>query len=149
MVEDHPHMRAVQAIAGLGSLTATARVATAIDPSRFTSGRPFAAWQGLRPRQTGMGGRRRQLGISKRGDAYVRTLLRHGAGAVIARTRRSAWIERLLQRRPYSVVVAALANKLARIVWAVLVKGKGFDPLRWNPTECDGNVLKESRQEAR
>jgi transposase len=66
------------------------------------------------------------LGISKRGDSYVRTLLMHGARAVIARSQRSGWIERLLLRRPYSVVVAALANKLARTAWAVLVKGKAL-----------------------
>ncbi len=62
-------------------------------------------------------------------------MLMHGARAVIARSQRSGWIERLLQRRPYSVVVAALANKLARTAWAVLVKGTAFDQVRWNPTE--------------
>jgi len=135
MAKHNQHMQALQAIPGIGSLTATALVSTATDLSSFESGRQFAAWLGLTPRQTGTGGKTRQLGISKRGDPYVRTMLMHGARAVIARSQRSGWIERLLQRRPYSVVVAALANKLARTAWAVLVKGKAFDQLRWNPVD--------------
>lgn len=135
MVKQNQHMLALQAIPGIGPLTATALVSTATDLSSFESGRQFAAWLGLTPRQTGTGGKTRQLGISKRGDPYVRTMLMHGARAVIARSQRSGWIERLLLRRPYSVVVAALANKLARTVWAVLVKGKAFDQVRWNPVD--------------
>jgi transposase len=129
MVKQNQHMQALQAIPG------TALVSTATDLSSFESGRQFAAWLGLTPRQTGTGGKTRQLGISKRGDPYVRTMLMHGARAVIARSQRSGWIERLLLRRPYSVVVAALANKLARTAWAVLVKGKAFDQVRWNPVD--------------
>lgn len=125
----------LQAVPGIGPLTATALVATATDLSSFESGRQFAACLGLTTRQTGTGGKTRQLGLSKRGDAYVRTMLMHGARAVITRSSRSSWIERLLQRRPYSVVVAALANKLARTAWAVLAKGKAFDQAKWNPTE--------------
>ena len=136
LVKQNQQMQALQAIPGIGPLTATALVATAADLSSFDSGRQFAAWLGLTPRQTGTGGKTRQLGISKRGDAYVRTMLMHGARAVIARGTRSSWIERLLQRRPYSVVVAALANKLARTAWAILTKGKAFDQARWNPTEA-------------
>jgi transposase len=135
LVKQNQQMQALQAIPGIGPLTATALVATATDLSTFESGRQFAAWLGLTPRQTGTGGKTRQLGISKRGDAYVRTMLMHGARAVIARSTRSSWVERLLQRRPYSVVVAALANKLARTAWAVLAKGKAFDQAKWNPTE--------------
>ncbi len=135
LAKQNRQMQALQAIPGIGPLTATALVATATDLSSFASGRQFAAWLGLTPRQTGTGGKTRQLGISKRGDSYVRTMLMHGARAVIARGRPSGWIEKLLQRRPYSVVVAALANKLARTAWAVLVKGKAFEPLKWNPTE--------------
>ena len=128
------HMPALQAIPGMGPLTATALVATATDISGFRSGRQFAAWLGLTPRQSGTGGKIRQLGISKRGDPYVRTLLMHGARAIIARTQRTAWITALLARRPYSVVVvAALTNKLARTARAVLTKGKAFDQLKWNP----------------
>jgi transposase len=135
LVRQNQHMQALQAIPGIGPLTATALVATATDLSTFDSGRQFAAWLGLTPRQSGTGGKTRQLGLSKRGDVYVRTMLMHGARAVIAKSTRSSWIERLLQRRPYSVVVAALANKLARTAWAVLVKGKPFDQVRWNPAE--------------
>lgn len=84
----------------------------------------------------GTGGRTRQLGISKRGDAYVRTLLMHGARAVIARSRHSRWLQQMLARKPYSVVVAALANKLARTAWAVLRHGRRFDPSKWSPAEA-------------
>lgn len=109
-------------------LTATAAAATIGDPATFSSGRQFAAWLGLVPRQTGTGGRVRQLGLSKRGDVYLRTLLMHGARAIIARSKHSPWIEELLKRRPYSVAVAALANKLARTIWAVLFHHTPFDP---------------------
>lgn len=133
--KQNQQMLAVQTIPGIGPLTATALVSTATDLCGFDSGRQFAAWLGLTPRQTGTGGKVRQLGISKRGDPYVRTMLMHGARAVIARSQRTAWINALLARRPYSVVVAALANKLARTAWAVLTKGKAFDQVRWNPVE--------------
>jgi transposase len=136
MVRQDQHMQALQAIPGIGPLTATALVSTATDVSSFASGRQLAAWLGLTPRQSGTGGKTRQGGISKRGDPYVRTLLMHGARAMIARRQHSGWIERLLQRRPYSVVVAALPNQLARTAWAVLTKGKPFDPTRCNPSEA-------------
>lgn len=115
-------------IPGIGLLTATAAVATIGNPATFKSGREFAAWLGLVPRQTGTGGRVRQLGMSKRGNVYLRTLLMHGARAVVARRERSPWIEGMLRRRPYSVVIAALANKLARTIWAVLFHGSRYDP---------------------
>ena len=109
-------------------------MSTATDVSSFASGRQLAAWLGLTPRQSGTGGKTRQWGISKREDPYVRTLLMHGARAIIARRQHCGWIERLLQRRPYGVVVAALANKLARTAWAVLTKGKPFEPTRCSPS---------------
>jgi transposase len=133
--KNNPQMQALQTIPGIGPLTATALAATATDIHGFRSGRQFTAWLGLTPRQAGTGGRIRQPGISKRGDPYVRTLLMHGARAIIARCSRSAWVTALLQRRPYCVVVAALANKLARTAWAVLIKGVVFDQVRWSPTE--------------
>lgn len=133
--KQNQQMLALQTIPGIGPMTATALVATATNLSGFDSGRQFAAWLGLTPKQTGTGGKIRQLGISKRGDADVRTLLMHGARAIIARSQRTEWIGALLARRPYSVVVAALANKLARIAWAVLTKGKVFDRVKWNPAE--------------
>lgn len=120
--------RRLTTIPGVGLLTATAAVATIGDAANFKSGREFAAWLGLVPRQTGTGGRVRQLGISKRGDVYLRTLLMHGARAIIARRQRSDWMDNLLKRRPYSVAVAAQANKLARTIWAVLFHERGFDP---------------------
>ncbi|WP_406833990.1 IS110 family transposase [Pseudomonas asiatica] len=115
-------------IPGIGLLTATAAVASLGDATTFRSGRQFAAWLGLVPRQTGTGGRVRQLGLSKRGDTYLRTLLMHGARSIINRGQKSRWIELLLARRPYNVVVAALANKLARTLWAVLAKGSPYQP---------------------
>lgn len=135
MVRQNQHMLAVQAIPGIGPLTATALVATVADLSTFKSGRQFAAWLGLTPRQVGTGGKTQQLGISKRGDTYLRTLLVNGARAVVGRSAHNSWLERLLQRRHFNVVVAALANKMARTAWAVLAKGQAFDPLKWNPTE--------------
>jgi transposase len=114
-------------IPGVGLLTATAAVATIGDAAAFKSGREFSAWLGLVPRQTGTGGRVRQLGLSKRGDVYLRTLLMHGARAILARSQPSPWVVRLLLRRPYSVVVAALANKLARTIWAVLYYGAAYE----------------------
>ena len=136
MVRQNQHMLAVQSIPGIGPLTATALVATAADLSTFKSGRQFAAWLGLTPRQLGTGGKTQQLGISKRGDTYLRTLLVHGARAVVGRSAHNSWLERLLQRRHFNVVVAALANKMARTAWAVLAKGKAFDQVKWNPTEA-------------
>jgi transposase len=131
--KQHAQIQMLQTIPGIGPLTATALSATATDIHSFCSARQFAAWLGLTPRQTGTGGKIRQLGISKRGDPYVRTLLMHGARAIIARCNRTAWVTALLQRRPYSVAVAALANKLARIAWALLVKGQAFDQAKWSP----------------
>lgn len=133
--KQNQQMLALQTVPGIGPLTATALVSSAADINTFDTGRQFAAWLGLTPRQTGTGGKIRQLGLSKRGDAYVRTLLMHGARAVIARRMQSAWVQSLLARRPYNVVVAALANKLARTAWAILTKGKAFDQLKWNPVE--------------
>lgn len=133
--KENQHMQALLAVPGIGPLTATALVSTATDMNSFASARQFAAWLGLTPRQTGTGGKTRQLGISKHGDPYVRTLLMHGARAIITRSTQTPWIRRLLERRPFSVVVAALANKLARTAWAILVKGKAFAQVRWNPVD--------------
>ncbi|MNN30070.1 Transposase IS116/IS110/IS902 family protein [compost metagenome] len=123
--ENHQCQRIAE-IPGVGLLTATAAVAAIGDPGTFRSGREFAAWLGLVPRQVGTGGKVRQLGLSKRGDTYLRTLLMHGARAVITRGIRSPWLDSLLQRRPFNVVVAAMANKLARTIWAVLYRGTRY-----------------------
>lgn len=135
MIREDRQMQSIQQIPGVGDLTASALVAAVGDFSTFNSARQFASWLGLTPRQVGTGGKTHQLGISKRGDTYLRTLLIAGARAVIARSKRSNWVEKLLERRHYNAVVVALANKMARTVWAVLARGKAFDLLKWNPLE--------------
>lgn len=133
MVKQNQQMAAVQAIPGIGPLSATALVATATDIASFKSGRQFAAWLGLTPRQTGTGGRTQQLSLSKRGDTYVRSLLIHGARSVVSRSADETWIGRLKARRHFNVAVAALANKIARTAWAVLARGDTFCASRWAP----------------
>ncbi len=135
MIREDRQMQAIQQIPGVGDLTASALVAAVGDFSTFKSGRQFASWVGLVPRQVGTGGKTQQLGISKRGDTYLRTLLIAGARSVIARAERSSWITRLLERRHYNVVVVALANKMARTAWAILAKAAAFDQVKWNPLE--------------
>ena len=116
-----PACQRITDIPGVGLLTATATIATMGEAKSFKSGREFAAWLGLVPRQTGTGGRIRLLGISKRGDTYLRTLLIHGARSVLTRSKEPGpWIEALRQRRPLNVTVVALANKMARTIWALL-----------------------------
>lgn len=120
--------QAIAAIPGVGLLTATAAVATMGSPKTFRSGREFAAWIGLVPAQTGTGGKVRLLGISKRGDTYLRTLLIHGARAVLTHAKEpSRWLQELGQRRPPNVVTVALANKMARTIWAVLAHERTYD----------------------
>lgn len=112
---------AIAAIPGVGLLTSTAAVATMGHAEAFKSGREFAAWLGLVPGQTGSGGITRLRGISKRGDTYLRTLLVHGARTIIYRAKEPGqWVEQMKQRRPLNVVIVAMANKLARIIWAVM-----------------------------
>jgi transposase len=123
--------RRIADIPGVGLLSATAAVATMGDARAFTSGREFAAWLGLVPRQSGTGGRIRLMGISKRGDTYLRTLLIHGARSVLTHAKEpEPWITELRRRRPLNVAVVALANKMARTIWALLaherVYQKGF-----------------------
>ncbi len=119
--------RRIAEIPGVGLLTATAAVAAMGDPKSFRSAREFAAWLGLVPRHTGTGGRIRMLGISKRGDTYLRTLLIHGARSVIVNSKQpSAWVTNLTQRRPANVAVVALANKMARTIWALLAHERAF-----------------------
>lgn len=120
-------------VPGVGLLTATALIATMGDPKTFHSGREFAAWLGLVPRQTGTGGRIQLHGISKRGDTYLRTLLIHGARSVMAHSKQSDnWLARLQQRRPNNVALVAQANKMARTVWALLAHGRDYQS-EWLP----------------
>ena len=123
--------RRLEAIPGVGVITATALVATIGDASQFHSGRQLAAWLGLVPRQYSSGGKARLGRISKRGDGYLRRLLVHGARADLRwsrhrKERRSVWQESLLARRPTNVVLVAMANKTARVVWAMLSRGEAF-----------------------
>jgi transposase len=114
-------------IPGVGLLTATAVVATIGDARAFKSGREFAAFLGLVPRQSGTGGRVKLLGISKRGDVYLRTLLIHGARAVITHQKeRGPWLDKLLARRPFNAAAVALANKMARTIWALLAHDRTY-----------------------
>ena len=124
--------RRIAAVPGVGKLTATAVIATVGDARAYRSGREFAAWLGIVPRQSGTGGRVKLLGISKRGDPYLRTLLIHGARTELARQSRAnrqldPWLKGLLSRRPKNVVIVALANKMARTIWALLAYGREFD----------------------
>jgi transposase len=120
-------------IPGVGIITATALAATVTDPSLFRSGREFAAFLGLVPRQNSSGGKDRLGRISKKGDGYLRKLLVVGATSVIRRSRTgstasASWIRTLLERRPARVVTVAMANKTARIAWAVLTRGEVYRP---------------------
>lgn len=113
---------------GVGPLTASAFVAELGDPRAFRNGRQVGAWLGLVPRQRSSGGRAVLLGISKRGDKYLRTLLVHGARAVVRVADRhddplSLWIRRLKERRGVHRAIVAVANKTARQLWAQLAYG--------------------------
>jgi transposase len=126
-----PVCRALCEVPGVGPVIATAFAATVPDASAFRSGRHLAAWLGLVPRQHATGGKPRQLGLSKRGDGYLRRQLIHGARALVKVSpghtgRLWSWINGLRARRPFNVVVAAVANKLARIVWAMLSRGAAY-----------------------
>lgn len=123
-----PACQAIAEIPGIGVLTATALVATLGDAGTFRSGREFAAFIGLVPRQSGTGGVVRLGAISKRGDPYLRTLLIHGARAVAFSAKdKGPWVEALLQRRPTNVAIVALANKMARTAWAILAHGRKYE----------------------
>jgi transposase len=127
-LKDDEACRQIAAIPGVGLLTSTAAVATMGDPKAFRSGREFAAWLGLVPKQVGTGGKTVLLGISKRGDTYLRTLLIHGARSVLSHSREpGAWIDQLTRRRHRNVVIVAIANKMARTIWAILAHGKPYE----------------------
>jgi transposase len=124
----HPESQRLTTIPGIGPLTATALIAAVGDVGVFKNGRQFAAWLGLVPKQHSTGGQIHLLGISKRGDSYLRKLLIHGARATLRwvklhTDRRSQWIRELLKRRGWNRTAVAVANKNARIVWALLSRG--------------------------
>lgn len=122
--------RKLSEIPGIGPITASALVASVGDAKSFKNGRQLAAWLGLVPRQHSSGGKQNLLGISKRGDVYLRTLLIHGARAVVRVVEHQAdtntWLRRLLARRNKNVAAVALANKNARTVWALLTHGRDY-----------------------
>ena len=133
LAEQTPVVGRLRTIPGVGLLTATALVAFVGDVQRFRTGRHFASYLGLTPRESSSGLRRRLGAISKRGDSYLRMLLIHGARAVLWHAQRSnapnrlqAWARRVQSLRGHNKAAVALANKLARIVWAVWNKGESF-----------------------
>jgi transposase len=127
--EQEPARRLME-IPGVGPLAASAVLAKVPDVHVFRSGRDFAAWLGLTPRQTGTGGKERSGGISKQGDRSLRSLLILGATACLAHGRRRGikqpWLRELLARRPFKVVAVALAAKMARVIWAMLKTGEHY-----------------------
>ena len=128
---DDARCRRLRQIPGFGPLVSTATVAAIGNGSAFRRGRDFAAWVGVVPRQYSTGGKQKLLGISKRGNIYLRRMLIHGARAVLLRVKYDTggfgqWVHRLAQRAPRNKVVVAIANKLARIAWAVLSSGKDY-----------------------
>ncbi len=121
----------LETIPGVGIITATALAASVPDPSVFRSGRQFAAWLGLVPRQNSTGGKERLGRVSKMGNRYLRRLLVVGATSVTRRapttdTRTGAWVRSLLERKPTRLVTVAIANKTARTAWALLAKGETY-----------------------
>ena len=125
--------RRLETIPGIGVITATALVATIGDASQFKSGRELAAWLGLVPRQNSSGNKHRLGRISKHGDKYLRKLLVHGARTVLRwrvakKETRTPWLEGMLHRRPTNVVLVAMANKTARVVWALLNRNETWQP---------------------
>ena len=121
--KSNPVSQRLATIPGIGPIIATAIAATVADPSIFRSGREFAAWLGLVPRQNSTGGKARLGGISKRGDSYLRRLLVNSAHTVLLCSKQAKtdpWLTSLLSRKPRLVVAVALANKTARMAWAIM-----------------------------
>ena len=128
---DDARCRRLRQIPGFGPLVSTATVAAIGNGAAFRRGRDFAAWVGVVPRQYSTGGKQKLFGISKRGNIYLRRMLIHGARAVLLRVKYDTggfgqWVHRLAQRAPRNKVVVAIANKLARMAWAVLSSGQEY-----------------------
>lgn len=122
--------RRLEQASGIGLMGSTALAATLGDAGAWRNAREFACCLGLTPRHSGTGGKVRIGGISKRGDAYLRTVLIHGARNLVRVANPPQWIAELLKRRPPNVVATAVANKLARIAWSMAAHGEKFDPHR-------------------
>lgn len=131
---ENAQARKLQQLRGIGPITATALVAAiGQNAGDFKRGRDLAAWLGLTPGQHSSGGKEKLLGISKRGDTYLRTLLIHGARSVLLAAkgktdRLSVWVQNLCSRRNKNIAAVALANKTARLVWALLMREADYDP---------------------
>jgi transposase len=126
-------------VPGVGPLTATAVMASVADARHFRSGRDFAANLGLVPREHSSGGKQRLYGITRRGDSYLRTLLIHGARSALRCAgnkfdRQLRWASSLAARRNFNVAAVALANKMARVIWAILAHGRTYLPVWSNST---------------
>jgi transposase len=131
--QENEGCRRLIAIPGVGPVTATALMAAIGNGAAFRKGREFSAWVGMVPKEVSTGGKQKLLGISKRGNAYLRRLFVQGARAVMMRRTKqslalSRWLEKLAIRKHHNVAIVALANKLARIAWAVLAKGEVYRP---------------------
>ncbi|EGE4656962.1 IS110 family transposase [Salmonella bongori] len=131
LAQEEARIRRLQEVSGIGPVTASALVAAVGDAGQFKNGREMAAWLGLVPRQHSSGGKSRLGHISKRGDSYLRTLLIHGARAVLnacghKEDRRSQWLKSVAERRNRNVATVAMANKNARIAWAILSREEEY-----------------------
>jgi transposase len=133
IAKSDPVARRLQQLRGVGPLVATALVANVGTGEQFSKGRQMAASLGLTPKQHSSGGKERLLGISKRGDAYLRSILIHGARSVVSQAkhkddRLSRWVTEISQRRHPNVAAVALANKTVRMAWAMMRSGSDYDP---------------------
>jgi len=134
MNQDNAVCRRLEGILGIGSITASATYAAVGDGKEFKNGRHFSAWLGLVPGQHSTGGKPVLLGISKRGNSYLRTLYIHGARAVLRysankQDRFSRWAQQVLARRGHNKACVAVANKLARIAWVIMARGESYRAL--------------------
>ncbi len=133
ITQENESCRRLDGIPGIGPVTATALIAAIGNGAAFRKGREFAAWVGLVPREHTTGGKQKLLGISKRGNSYLRKLFVQGARAVLQFKEKQspglkAWLEKLSSHTHYNVIGVALANKLARVAWAVLARGEAYHP---------------------
>jgi len=150
MAREDEAVRRLTTIPGIGTINATALAAAVGNARAFRRGRDMAAWLGLTPRQMTTGGKPRLLGISKRGNRYLRKNLIHGARAVLPylverETPLGRWARGLLARAHKNVVVVALANKLARIAWAVLARGRTMRPhRRYENRDCRRTLINDA-----